>query len=289
MITVPASTREFLKQGAKRIARCWKIVRKDGTTFRFTTATKTITLDGSSYTPVGGVYSSAERREGGLATHDVEFMGVITSDAITDDDLLARKFDDAEVTEYTIDWKYAFAGPIFARRWWISKVVFDAEIWNGSLEGIGREFREKIGDRYTRPCRHKLGSTGCGISLASYTVTGLTVLGMLDGEKKRRIRASTGTLSGSFADGYFDSGTLTGTSGANNGITRDIKSYVSATRDIEVQLPFPAPVAVGDTFTIVAGCNGLKTTCISKFNNLVNYGGFEFIPGTDAVLKVRPS
>ena len=72
-------------------------------------------------------------------------------------------------------------------------------------------------------------------------------------------------------------------------ITRDIKSYVSATRDIEVQLPFPAPVAVGDTFTIVAGCNGLKSTCISKFNNLVNYGGFEFIPGTDAVLKVRPS
>ena len=47
-------------------------------------------------------------------------------------------------------------------------------------------------------------------------------------------------------------------------------------------------IAAGDTFTLIAGCNGLKSTCVSKFSNVVNFGGFEFIPGSDEVLRVRP-
>lgn len=289
MITVAASRVGFLTQRVKRLARAWKIVRTDGQELLFTTGTKTITLDGDEYTPVGGVYASAERREGSLSTHDVEFYGILTSDAIADDDLKARRYDDAQVTEYLFDWKYPFAGPIAGARWWITRIRFDGEKWQAALEGMARFAGPKIGERFTRPCRHKLGSTGCGVSLASYTTTGVTVLGMLDGEKRRRIRATTASLSAGFVDGYFAWGTLTGTSGANNGIVRDIKTYTQATRDIETQLPFPFEIAAGDTFTIVAGCNGLKPTCRDKFSNLVNHGGFEFIPGTDAVLRVRPS
>lgn len=289
MITVSANVVGLLKQRVGRLCRAWKIVRTDGTAFRFTTAQHSISVLGESYTPVGGVFGSAERREGSLSTHDVEFQGVITSDAITDDDLKAKKFDDAAVTEYLVDWQYPWAGPIITSKWWVTNVSFDGEKWECRLEGMARSFQPKIGHRYTRPCRHRLGSTGCGVSLASYTTTGVTVLGMLDGEKRRRIRATTASISGALADGYFDFGTITGTSGANNGIQRNIKTYVSATRDIVTQLPFPFPIAIGDTFTIVAGCNGLKSTCISKFNNLVNHGGFEFLLGTDGLLRVRPA
>ena len=114
------------------------------------------------------------------------------------------------------------------------------------------------------------------------------LLGMLDGEKRRIIRATTGSLSGTYADNWFAWGSITGTSGANNGITRDVKSYAQATRDIKCQTPFPFAIAAGDTFTLIAGCNGLKSTCVSKFSNVVNFGGFEFIPGSDEVLRVRP-
>lgn len=246
-------------------------------------------VEGDTYSPVGGIAGSAQRREGALATHDVEFVGLITSDKITDADLIAKRYDDAEVTLKVVDWQYPWAGVIASAKWWIDSTQYDGETWKAVIGGWSRWLQAKIGDKFIRPCRVKLGSAKCGVNLTGFTITGVTVLGMLDGEKKRIIRATTGSLSGSFTDGWFAWGEITGTSGANNGITRDVKAYTQATRDIECQLPFPFEIAAGDTFTVVAGCNGLKATCKTKFSNLVNHQGFEFMPSTDEVLKVRPA
>jgi hypothetical protein len=38
-------------------------------------------------------------------------------------------------------------------------------------------------------------------------------------------------------------------------------------------------LAVGQAVTIYPGCDGAAETCDTKFNNLVNYGGVDFMPG----------
>jgi uncharacterized phage protein (TIGR02218 family) len=43
-------------------------------------------------------------------------------------------------------------------------------------------------------------------------------------------------------------------------------------------------IQVGDIFTIVAGCDKLKETCIAKFNNILNFRGFPDVPGIDKLL-----
>lgn len=38
-------------------------------------------------------------------------------------------------------------------------------------------------------------------------------------------------------------------------------------------------LAVGDAITIYPGCDGLRSTCDERFNNLLNHGGFAHMPG----------
>ena len=44
------------------------------------------------------------------------------------------------------------------------------------------------------------------------------------------------------------------------------------------------PIAPGDTFSVTAGCDKQFATCKSKFANGLNFRGFPFMPGNDAVL-----
>jgi hypothetical protein len=40
----------------------------------------------------------------------------------------------------------------------------------------------------------------------------------------------------------------------------------------------------GDTFTAYPGCDKTQNTCTSKFNNLVNFGGFPYVPVPEAAI-----
>jgi hypothetical protein len=56
------------------------------------------------------------------------------------------------------------------------------------------------------------------------------------------------------ADGYFNKGTITFTSGPNSGLSRAVQSYINASGAISVAFPFPFAPGSGDTFTAVRGC-----------------------------------
>lgn len=47
---------------------------------------------------------------------------------------------------------------------------------------------------------------------------------------------------------------------------------------ITVSSPFPTIPAAGTAFTIYAGCDKTRATCINKFNNLIHFLGFPFAP-----------
>ncbi len=83
------------------------------------------------------------------------------------------------------------------------------------------------------------------------------------------------------ATGYFDLGTITITSGANDGVQRSVKSQVGGV--ITVLSPLPAPMAVNDAFDIVPGCDGLQSTCSGKFNNLPRFKGMPYIPQAETI------
>lgn len=86
------------------------------------------------------------------------------------------------------------------------------------------------------------------------------------------------------ASGYFDGGLMTFTSGENDGMAVEVKAYVPG--QWTLCLPPSYPVTVGTTYSMVAGCDKSRNTCRDRFSNILNFRGFPFVPGNDAIMQV---
>ena len=121
---------------------------------------------------------------------------------------------------------------------------------------------------YQAGCQHTLFDAGCSLSAAAFAVAGNVA------SSPTRTTFNTGLAA---ANGYYDLGAIQFTSGALFGTKRTVKSWAGGV--ITLLNPLPVAPAVSDTFTIWPGCDRTKTTCESaKFNNIVNFKGFPFIP-----------
>jgi uncharacterized phage protein (TIGR02218 family) len=120
-------------------------------------------------------------------------------------------------------------------------------------------------------CDADLGDARCGVTLASFTVTGT-----ITGVTSKRAFADSGRAE---ADGYFDGGLITWTTGNNAGLAMEVKTFLNAGGAIALQLPMPFTVQVGDEYSMSAGCDKAQATCIATFANGVNFQGFPHLPG----------
>jgi uncharacterized phage protein (TIGR02218 family) len=75
----------------------------------------------------------------------------------------------------------------------------------------------------------------------------------------------------------FAQGTITGLTGSNGGLSRTVAGYVNGST-VTVKVAFPFPIAAGDQFELLPGCDRTIATCTNVFNNLVHFGGFPYIP-----------
>ena len=123
---------------------------------------------------------------------------------------------------------------------------------------------------YQGGCSHTLYDAGCTLLKAAFTSTG-HVTAVTDG-------AHFTTSLTTQATGYFALGVLTFTSGANNGFSTTVNSFTTTTGAMAMAIPFPAAIAVNDTFTVYPGCDHLQATCTTKFNNLTHFKGMPYIP-----------
>ena len=84
--------------------------------------------------------------------------------------------------------------------------------------------------------------------------------------------------------GYFDRGLITFTSGPNNGLSMEVKSYTVG--QLVLVLPMPYTIAVGNTYSLIAGCDKTFPTCRDRFTNVVNFRGEPYLPGLDSIVQV---
>jgi uncharacterized phage protein (TIGR02218 family) len=77
---------------------------------------------------------------------------------------------------------------------------------------------------------------------------------------------------------------LTWTSGANSGQVSNISQHEKFGFEQRLVLwrPPSAPIAIGDGFSIIVGCDKAFATCKAKFANQQNFQGFPHLPGNDA-------
>jgi len=119
---------------------------------------------------------------------------------------------------------------------------------------------------YSPTCLHTLYDSGCGVPRGTYAASGTAGLGST---------ASLINFSGALA--IHAQGSLVFTSGVNANARATVKSAAAGV-SLTLMYPLPAAPALGDAFTVYAGCDHTPATCAARFSNLANFRGFPYVP-----------
>ena len=276
--SIPAALQAHYETGTTTLATLWKVTRTDAQVFGFTDHDQEITFDGTTYSPSSAFDASAIESKSELNVDDLEVVGVLDSAGIDAADIEAGLWDGGTIEIRRVNWASLSDGAEILRVGEIGNVQRRNGGYSVEMRGLLAKLQNNILRTVTPSCDAVLGDTRCGVTLSpTYTGTG-TVSSFTD----RRVFV----VSGITASSVWVGGLLTWTSGANSGLTMEVKAFDSGTMTITLHLPMAYDVAASDAFSIVYGCDKTKATCIASFDNVVNFRGFSFVPGTDRLLKV---
>lgn len=275
MKTVPASIRTQLDSAVSTLCYCLRLTRADDVVMGFTDHDQDVVVDSVTYQAETGGNLSAIAAQDGLAVDNLELAGFLDSAAITEDDIRAGVYDFAAVEVFQVDYANPAGGRMILRTGHVGEVSSEAGTYKAEVRGLLQAYSQQIVELFSPACRADLGDSRCKVDLAGFTVTG-SVTSLTD---NRRLADTARTES----DGYFTFGKITFNSGENAGLSMEVKAYTVG--NLELTLPMPRPLAIGDTYTLVAGCDKSLNTCINRFNNLDNMRAEPYLPGINKALQ----
>lgn len=281
MKALPPALQAHLDEGTTTLAWCWWIMRADGVTFGFTDHDRTLSFDGTDFEPESGFAASEVRSGSDLSVDAQDAQGVLSSDRITETDILDGRWDNAAVEVWRVNWA-ATSQRLLMRRGAIGQILRGRLAFVAEVRSLAHVLGQTVGRTFQASCDAALGDARCGVNLEAPAFKGTgAIIDLL------RDRAFTASGLGGFTSGWFTFGTLDWTSGANVGRRAEVLSH-DLVDGVAVLTLLEAPVrgiAGTDTFTIRAGCDKRIATCGTKFANVANFRGFPNIPGQDAVLR----
>ena len=280
MRNIPAAMQAKLDSGLTTLCRCWTILRQDGVTQGFTDHDEDIVLDSVTCRAGTGLTGSEATQNLGLAVDTSELSGALSDESLNEDDLAAGHYDAAAVALWLVDWSEPDLRVLLAKGS-LGEVRRDGAVFNAELRGLSQQLAQDSGRRYTTTCSADLGDSRCGVDLSNAAFRGSGTVVALSATSS----FSTSGLE-AFDDGWFTAGKLSFISGANAGLSIEVKNHrKAATVTLELWQTMPEPIQAGDAFIVTAGCDNRFAICRDRFNNVVNFRGFPHIPGNDFVIR----
>jgi uncharacterized phage protein (TIGR02218 family) len=104
MKSLSPALQSHLDDGIATLSWCWRISRADGVALGFTDHDRALTFDGNEFEPESGFAASEIRSGSDLAVDAQDATGVLTSDRITETDIIDRRWDNAAVALWRVNW-----------------------------------------------------------------------------------------------------------------------------------------------------------------------------------------
>lgn len=272
-----AALHAHLASGATTVCRAWRVVRSDGLTLGFTDHDRDLSFEGVEFRADSGLTAKALQQATGLSVDNTEASGALSGDVITEADILAGRFDGAEVTAWLVNW----AKPeerMMQFRGTLGEITRAGGAFQAELRGLTEALNRPQGRVIQQDCTAILGDGACRFDLSTpgYAVE-RTVELVEDGRTFR-----WADLPG-FDDRWFEKGRLTVLTGAAAGLSGAVKNDRQGLteRVVELWQSILAEIAPGDLVRIEAGCDRRAETCRLKFGNFLNFRGFPHVPGED--------
>ena len=202
MKDLSSALQAHLDEGTTTLAWCWRITRADGVTFGFTDHDRTLSFDGTEFEPESGLTASEVRSGSDLSVDAQDAEGVLTSDRITETDIIDGRWDNAEVEVWRVNW--ADTGQrVLMRRGAIGQIRRGRLAFVAEVRSLAHVLGQTVGRTFQATCDAALGDARCGVDLEDPTFKGTgAVIDLL------RDRAFTASGLGAFRAGWFTFGTI---------------------------------------------------------------------------------
>lgn len=270
-----------LASGLTSVCRCWAVTRRDGLVLGFTDHDRELSFDGIVFRAESGLTAKALQQSTGLSVDNSEALGALSDPSIREADIVAGRFDGAEVRSWLVNWtapdqrRLTFQGSL-------GEIARTGGAFRAELRGLAEALNSPKGRVFQPRCTAILGDASCrfNTSQPGFRMEG-PVVSAADG---REIRLAD---TGGQPNNWFRRGSVRFLSGEAAGLTGVVKQdgRASGMRRIVLWETIRAPVIPGDSVRVTAGCDKGATTCRTKFDNMVNFRGFPSIPGEDWLMS----
>ncbi len=272
----------------------------------FTSNTRNMTLPGhpgiTFYSAPGVTPTLADQILG--ETSSVDFQGIYQTGIFERSDVIAGKWNFAEIEVFSACWDNTNLGELVHARGNLGEFKDYQTYFTAEGRGLLGRLSREVDESTQRLCRvREFGDTRCGKNLnGTVTIDGKTyLLTYPNASQDMGTAVSTGAV---FLDptsmvtvlypdtppnNYFRNGKITGTSGANNGVSREISASIlnvgGSHIKVSLKRAFPFLPNINDTFTIQAGCVRTIEDC-RKYGNAARFNGEPFVPNIENVNRI---
>lgn len=283
MKTISSALASHISGEVTTLATCWKLTPRARPALGFTDHDRDLVFEGLTYSASTGFTPSAISAAASLAVDNLEVEGMLQAGALTEAEIMAGVYDFAEIEVFMVNYNDLSQGSLKLRRGWLGEVSCTRGRFVAEVRGLAQGLSQTLGELYGPACRARFGDSRCKVNPAAHTVTG--GVDGVDAANPRQIFADAARLE---ATAHFTGGAVTFTDGDNAGLSMEVKEHrlnAAIGGVFTLALPLPYPIAAGDAYSLVAGCDKTLATCAGRFGNAVNFRGEPHIPGLDRLLQ----
>ncbi len=275
MKNISENLKGHLAKEVTTLAKFILITCKDGSVIALTSFDKEFQYDGNIYKPY--LSSDIFADYSGFSVNKKEsILSVIEDDIISKTEVESSKLDSADIEIFLLNYESPEDGKLILKKGFISKIRYDDDKLFIEISGYSSLLKNRISQNFSPNCRAKFGDSKCGINIADHTFSGAVTFTINKMEFIDTARTEE--------KNYFSKGVITFLSGANSGSIREIANFTEGKFKLLTSLI--KDIETGDEYQVSVGCDKNSQTCISKFDNIINFRGEPHIPGTDRILKV---
>lgn len=252
------------------------ITRTDGAWIGITDLDTDVYDGATRYVSASGYESSNLDTNDRLGVANADISGLFSAAGIELTQATYGAYDNAEVIIDLYDYENNVKIKRLATGWW-GELKAEQGRYVAEFRSLAQELNNTVCRTIAATCDAEFCDSRCTLDAATYTVTGSVTVAT-----SQTVFTDTSRTE---ADDTFRYGVLTITRGENAGQSRDVK-HSTAAGVITLYRPLSYPLAVGDEYSLIEGCDKTIADCITRSNQL-NFRGFPFVPSPDVAFKIN--
>lgn len=250
------------------IATCWKIETKAKDVIGITSHTVDLTIDGTHFHSKASFTPSELKRSSDLKQNFLSIEGLLSHDLISKNEIETGAYDNAKIDIFLVDYKNPdqFKTIIFSG--FFGKISFDDNQYQVEIYSLSDALSTTFGDIYTSTCRAEFCDKKCKLNISDFTFSANVI--SLKNEHEVILEIKSG-IQHDFTGGILEYIT-------SKNIQKKSEIFHQKDNIFKLKNKIETDLKFGDVVTLKLGCDKKFSTCISHFNNALNFRGEPNIP-----------